>query len=35
MAALEAQRWLAQGRPTEPRRPDANRDERLGDRVSG
>jgi thioredoxin reductase (NADPH) len=35
MAALEAQRWLAQGRPTEPRRPDPARDERLGDRVTG
>jgi thioredoxin reductase (NADPH) len=34
MAALEAQRWLAQGRPT-GRRSDPKRDERLGDRVSG
>jgi thioredoxin reductase (NADPH) len=35
MAALEAQRWLAQGRPTEDGRPPVERDERLGDRVSG
>ena len=38
MAALEAQRWLAHGRPTEPSRdgrPPADRDERLGERVTG
>ena len=35
MAALEAQRWLAQGRPTGARRPAAQRGERIGERVSG
>jgi thioredoxin reductase (NADPH) len=35
MAALEAQRWLAHGRPVDDGRPPVQRDERLGDRVSG